>query len=341
MYVIRGRSANFRPLKVNKDYFRILVAAIFGIVASFTPWPNIVIELSGAPMWDRSVYISSIESGKTVLSYISFDNLLSYFLFEFLWARLLNFISYSPYLHYETLFQIISTFSLLTFAIILAQRTHFFALIFLLNPLIIDLIYSQLRLSLAISILMWLIILRIRAWYIFLPFAAFVTAIHTSMVIFVAVHFVALVTAPGALRYGLSPQTRITMLVLFGFSVGILVGPLRELILSVLGDRRADYPSASSSLVYLSYWIVLFISLVVDQSRTLKSYESRYAVAILGIIFINMFTGFYSSRFIAALLPFLIVSSFSVFGKYNFFVSLPFLFYVVLQWLYYINNLTS
>lgn len=341
MSVTRVPSVIFRPLKVTKDGFRIFAAAIIGIVASLTPWPSIVIELSGSPMWDRSVYISQIESGNTLLSYFYFDNLVSYFSYEFFWATLIDFTSNSKYLHYESLFQIISTLSLSAFAVLLARRTHLLALIFLLNPIIIDLIYSQLRLSLALSILMWLIILRIRAWYIFLPFAAVATMIHTAMVIFVAAHFVASVTASGALRHSWSEHRRMIVLVLFGFSVGILVGPLRELILSAIGDRRADYADASSSLVYLSFWIFLFISLIVDQSRTLRSYESRYAVAILGIVFINVFTGFYSLRFLAAIFPFLIVSTFNVFGKHSIFISLLFICYCAFQWVYYISNLTS
>jgi len=328
-------------LRIRNENFKIVAAAIIGILASFIPWPDIIQEVSGSPMWDRSVYISKIVSGNTLLSYFHYDNIISFFTFEFLWAWLMDVTSRSPYLNYEVVFQIISSLTLSGFAAALARRKNLIYIIFLINPLVIDLVYSQLRLSLALSILAWLVILRVRAWYIFLPMAAIATMIHTAAIIFIAAHILASWTGPDGRKKSWSANKTMSILVLFGFSVGVLVGPLREQILSAVGDRRVEYQDASSSILYLSYWIVLFISLVADHRRTLKHYESRYAVAILGIVFINVFTGFYSLRFLAAIFPFLIFSSFTVFGKYNFLISIPFVYYVAFQWYYYIVNLIS
>jgi len=319
----------------------VFVATIIGVLVSFIPWPDIVASLSGEPMWDRAVYIAKIQSANTGVDYINYGNFISLFTHEVLWAKLLEFASQSSWLHYSTLFQVISALSLSAFFALLAQRRHFLLLPLLINPLVIDLVFSQLRLALALSILIWLIILRVRAWYIVWPTAVVTIMIHTAMVIFVAAHICASVTKKDGPFRNWNDARRVTLLLLFGISVGVAIGPLREVLLSLIGDRREVYPHMSSSYLYLSYWLILFGALVIDYRRTIKKYESRYALAILGIIAVSTFTGGYTTRLIGAAFPFMVAGIFNVFGRHNFFISIPFLIYFVLQWLYYINNMVS
>lgn len=206
------------------------------------------------------------------------------------------------------------------------------------NPLVIDLCYSQLRLALALSLLMWLYILKIQAKYIIWPVLVATVMIHTALVVFILAHFVAKMTATEVPRQGFTFKKPMLLLVLFGFLIGVLVGPLRGEILTAVGDRRAEYPSAPSSFLYLSYWLVLFIVIVADKKNTLALYESRYAVIILGIVFVNAFTDFYAQRFLAATFPFLLVTIFRAFGRYNYLISMPFMVYFVFQWYYYSLN---
>ena len=292
-------------------------------------------------MWDRNVYIKKIEDGTGPLSYFQYETLISFITHEFLWALLEDFLHRNQFVSYELVFQAISTAILSASAIILARRKNLFFLILLLNPLIIDLAYSQLRLALALSILLWIITLQIRKLYIVFPLLITATLVHTGMLIFMATHFLVAITGSDFTRFYWSARKRMAMLVCFGFTVGIMIGPLREILLSSIGDRRVEYHDMSSSLLYLSFWIGLFWLLVFDQRRTLEKYESRYSVAILGIIVINAFTEFYSTRFLAAIFPFLIISVFGALGKDKFLISIPFLMYVMFQWYYYLSGMLS
>ena len=341
---ITSASASFvnpRRLTVSLERLRIFCALMIGILLSFIPWPDIVLELSGRPMWDRNVYIKTIQAGTGLLSHFRYETLVSFITHEYLWAWLMDVLHRARFVSYELVFQAISTATLSAAAVILARRKSLLFLIFLLNPLIIDLVYSQLRLCLALSLLWWILVLRVQSPRVVFPLLITTTLIHTGMLIFLAAHFVATMTGPDFSRFRWSARRRMAMLVCFGFAVGIMVGPLREMLLSAVGDRRAQYQDISSSLLYLSFWIGLFFLLVFDQRRTLIKYESRYSVAILAIVFINAFTGFYSTRFIAAIFPFLIVAIFSVLGKNKFLVSIPFLIYFLFQWYYYLRNLLS
>ena len=323
------------------ERLRIFCALIIGILLSLIPWPDIVLELSGQPMWDRNVYSKTIEAGTGLLSYFQYDSIVSFVTHELLWALFIEFLHRSDLVGYELAFQAISTATISACAIIVARRNSLLLLILLLNPLIVDLAYSQLRLALALSILLWIVALQIRNFYVVFPLLLTATLIHTGMLIFLAAHFLARITGPSFSQRRWGTHRRMTLLIGFGFAVGIMVGPLREMLLSAVGDRRAEYVDMSSSLLYLSFWIGLFWLLVFDGKRTLEKYESRYSVAILGIVFINAFTGFYSIRFIAAVFPFLITSIFAALGKNTFLVSIPFLVYFTFQWYFYLSGVLN
>lgn len=330
-----------RRFNINREALLVLCAAVTGALASLIPWPNIFANLSGNEMWDRGIYIQQIISGNTPITYIEYDSWIRFFTHEYLWALLLDFVSKSSYLHYETFFQIISALSLSAFSAVLVKKTNILALPLLINPLVIDLIYSQLRLALALSILMCLTIFHVRRWYVIGVCVAAAIMIHTAAVIFAAAHFVALMTAPNGRPHRWRAHIRVTIIILFGFLVGISVGPLREEILSAIGDRRAVYSEKGSSILYNSFWIVLFFALILDFRRTLRNYNSRYALAILGIIFIGTFTGVYTQRFISAAFPHLISGILTVFGRDNFLIFFPYFVYFSFQWFYYITNLIS
>lgn len=333
--------ANPRRLTVSLERLRIFCALMIGILLSFIPWPDIVLELSGRPMWDRDVYIKTIQAGTGPLSHFHYETLVSFITYEYLWAWLMDFLHRARFVSYELVFQAISTATLSAAAVILARRKSLLFLIFLLNPLMIDLAYSQLRLALAMSLLLWIVALRVKNLYVVFSLLITGAIIHTGMLIFLAAHFLAKITGPDFTRFGWSARQQMAILVCFGIAVGIMVGPLREMLLSAIGDRRAQYHDMSSSLLYLSFWVGMFFLLVFDQRRTLIKYESRYSVAILGILCINSFTGFYSTRFLAAIFPFLIVSIFGALGKNKFLVSIPFLIYFAFQWYYYLRNLLN
>lgn len=342
MIARRARAGSRAGLEGRELSKRALVGALIGALASLIPWPEILWDSFGFLFVDRENYIYKIEYQQSQLYrfYYYYEGVLDYFTDEFLWALIMDASLRSNFLYYETLFQLITTLSISGLAAILARRMSYFALILIINPLVIDFVYSQLRLALALSLLIWLVVFRVRAWYFLIPVALVATMIHTSMLIFICAHFLATWTGSDGVWREWSVNKRTIVLVVFGICIGVLVGPLREIVLSSVGDRRADYQDAGSSFLYLSYWIILFLSLIADRVRTLQSYESRYALAILGIIFINLFSGFYSLRFIAAIFPFLICASLRVFGQKNFIISIPFLIYFVFQWLYYIGNLT-
>ena len=96
---ITSASASFvnpRRLTVSLERLRIFCALMIGILLSFIPWPDIVLKLSGRPMWDRDVYIKIIEAGTGPFSYFHYETLLSFITHEYLWAWLMDFFASRP-----------------------------------------------------------------------------------------------------------------------------------------------------------------------------------------------------------------------------------------------------
>lgn len=327
----------------NSDFIRCLLFAITAFVVSFIPWPDIYWDYFRDVFWDREVYIEKIVTNNHWLNYGYLDSVVSFFSNEYVWelsqwSLSNNFIP----LDYEQFFQIITTSCLVSMALVVARTRSYFSFILLFNPIILDLLYSQLRSALALVILnlLYLTARRVNLWVLLGLVIA--CSIHTASIILIAGYILAqLLSSPESMFSRFSPAAKALAVVGAGLFVGILIGPLREAVLSAVGDRRAEYADLSSSFLYLSFWVALLGFMLINFRYTVNSLEGCFSIFMLSILFVNVFSSAYSIRLIALSMPFIIVAIYNYNTSRKYFILSVFVLYALAQWWYSIMNLTS
>lgn len=325
-------------MKASIKIHRLGLAAtiVFALVYSLIPWPAIYFRTRGFEMHDRLVYETKVLTNNLRTDFFEITRWLDYLLEEYIWNFFLSYyvrvLEYSP----DSFFALVSFLSLLTFSLMVRRLIGTAYIVFLVNPLVVDFAFSQLRLSLAISVLCVAYLVKDRSKVLAIFFAGLTPLIHTASVIFLFMFFVAFITQK---KIDTRPAfLRDTMpLLLCGVLLSAAIGPLREEILSAVGDRRADYVDISSSVLYLSFWVGLFICLLVDYRRSVVTIESRISIIVLTLVATNILTAGYSTRFIVATFPFLLFSIAEVFEKRNIFVLLTFVTYSAAQWAFWLK----
>lgn len=307
----------------------VLVAGslLFSLVYQVPDWPALFQRLYGYPMIDRSVYERMIDYYDLPVDYIESFTVVTYFTQEFLWNFALAYLNRDLGLTTDQIFYFISTLVLWRFSYEVAQRVGWLYSALLVNPLVVDLAFSQLRIALAISIMSFLWrgtygrLLTVVGYLV-------CTSIHTSSILFGVMHLVAnKIDAPS--RKGL------VALCVTGLMIAVAIGPLKDLLLGSINDRRVEASDMSSSPLYLSYWIFFWGMLVVRWKSTMYSFDSRYALIILSIAASNLlFTG-YPTRFIAVAFPYLIIAMYEPQWRPLRLLIPAFVPYMAFQWMYW------
>lgn len=317
--------------------------ALIMVMISLIPWSEILLSATNKMLWDREIYAQKIITGDSVLNYFEYDTLSSYFTAEYTWEFLIKMIQDGlvPVDH-TVFFQIISTIWVVSAGMILYRHGGYFSLPLIANPLVFDLAYSQLRSALAVSILYIIYLVRPKSNLIAIAFCLFAATIHTSMLIFLAIYVLCSATADeGGKLSGWSKEVRLALVVGAGLAVGLMIGPLRGSILTFVGDRRAEYADASSGLLYMSFWVILFGIFLQNYRETFRSLEGRFTLCVLALVFVNIFTSFYSLRFLAMFYPFAIAAIMMSRPAVRIPTLVIFLIYMAAQWYYYLNTLNG
>jgi hypothetical protein len=306
-------------------------ALAFAILFQIPGWPDIFEGVYGYPMVDRSVYGAQILDYNLPIDYLPEFDFISYFTFELLWNRSIAFLAREMQLSTDQIFFLLTTLIIWRFTFMIAVSAGWLYVPLLVNPLVVDFAFSQLRLATAIALVSFFwrsekaSILKISGYI-----AA--TSIHTAIVLFGAMHL-------ASHHFSLPRFRNLAALVLFGFFVAIAIGPARELILNTIGDRRAEYHDMSSSILYLSFWIIVWALFLAQWRTAMATLDGRFAIIILSIVALNAVFQGYSIRFIAASFPSIVVA---MAGWRSIPIALPialFLPYSVLQWLYWLRVL--
>jgi len=323
----------------NKTIGEYLVfVALVGLI-SIVPWPDIVFSGKVNYFVDRGVYIRKILLNDSLFSYYRFDSISTYLTNEITWEYLVRYIQDGTFpFYYETFFQIISTMCVTLGALIIFRKSGWLPVLLMTNPIIFDLAYSQLRSALAICFLYIVHLLRIRSNVLLAALCLFAATIHTTMLIFFSAYWVCIILSE---RKGYFPnwtdKMRLLSILALGVSIGLAIGPLREFLLILIGDRRVDYQNLSSSILYLSFWAILLVLFLYDYKRTMKSIEGRYAVFVLTVVTVNIFTAGYSMRFLALTYPFLVVAIFGSSLWIRLLILPAMTMYILVQWLYFFS----
>ena len=236
----------------------------------------------------------------------------------------------------EVVFGVISFLCLFVYSKYLTSRHGLIAMIFLINPMIVEFAFSQLRMALAVSLLM-LALFHQKRRPLAIVLAALACSIHTAsflmLFIFTASKFVATRLAASSFK-GLH-----CWLALFGVGAAVVlaIGPFRGVILSAVGDRRAEYSNVSQSILYASFWVLLLL-MAGTQKRTYFAVEGN-AVAI---VFLSVYVGAtvfntYNSRFLSASFPFIISSMLGLSLQKRVLILPVYFLYAGAQWYYWLN----
>jgi hypothetical protein len=321
----------------HRKYLHLSALLFFVVAMMLIQWPVIFENIYGHGFTDRNTYKNYFLNGESVLIYKKFEGVVAYITDEFLWHYLIGTAATSLGISIELVFHVITITCLCVFGAIIISKRRPLALLLLINPLVIDFAFSQLRLALAISILGAAYVLKTRYRLITLIFVICSLFIHTASMIFIIIYVALRVVDSLANQLNYGYWVRFALLCLIGFSISIAIGPLREAMLSAIGDRRADYPDMSSTLAYSSFWVFLLFAIGSRAKSLMKEEYQQYSVVILSIVTMNIFHGGYSARFLAASFPFLISTVLSFRGVYGLMMLFLFIFYAILQWLYWLR----
>lgn len=313
-----------------KKIKNILISFLISLVVILIPWST----LKGSEFTDKIGYLNYVYYRTNVLEYKDFSRISSYFSNEWLWHYLL--LNINKIMPYELFFNIISLLTITLIVYYLIRKNSLFSSLLLLNPLIIDLVMSQYRISLAlIFVLLAVYIRKYKKTSLILIILA--AMIHSSTLLFAAIHFaIILISKIPIRRY----RFKILSLVLLGVIISWLLSGYVFVLLEAIGDRRADYDlqHVNSSIAYLSYWIVnLFIILYNSWKLGIKDYETKLSIIILSLVSSNLFLGGYSVRFISIFLPVIMSSNLKLDKRIKVILFVFYFFYCSAQWIYWIN----
>lgn len=202
-------------------------------------------------------------------------------------------------------FKVVSIFScFLVCYFLLSQTNNYLILIFLINPIFVDLVVGQLRSALSLALLLVGFTSR-REWPRVLAFllASFV---HTSGLLFGAIYYgYMLVMKPNfvsSIKYSKAFWIGVAI------ALSVFYELTRQIFLTVLDDRRAetllDYQSGA---LFGIGWLSFVISHFVLDKKKVANFP--FAFYVINVMFFlgSALTGSYASRYIAVAYPMLLL----------------------------------
>lgn len=326
-----------KKIVFNSDVIRILLIILFSLLFVSIPWEDFFKDARGVNFVDRDVYEGYFLSGKNAVSIDYFDGIIDYFTNEPSWHYGVLWILDNSALSTDNIFLAISFATIFSFSLLLQRWSGIYSLLFLFNPLVIDLAFSQLRLALATSMLVCAYLLRNR-WRTFaLAVALLSITVHTAAILFLLIYFAVWLTGIALDRRRMSELQILIILICMGFLVAFVTGPAREILLSSIGDRRADYSDMTFNFKSMLFWFGLFGAYVVFGYRVLSLDYGRYAIVILSILCWIYFLGGYSSRFAAFGFPCLIAGMLDLKQPWRILIVVIFVVYSAMMWLYWLG----
>jgi hypothetical protein len=314
-----------------------LLCAIFSIVYALIPWQS----FSGTGAFeDRSVYHEKISQNIFVSDEKELTNVFDFFTNEIVWDLGLKYISQSISVDTEFLFFCISALTIFVFSVWLAKPFGIASLILLINPLIVDFAFSQLRSAFAfclLAIAFWLWRQKFRASGVCVTVVA--AFIHSIIPLIILIYISANLIAHNNRNNQYSRSAMLS--ILLGVVFVIMLGPMRSVILTSIGDRRVDYQSASISLSYMSFWIFAAGALMISKGSA-EYQHTRTTLTNLSIILVTIFVGLAlsnlpSARFLVILYPIIMQSMLMTEAPIKLSLISAFIFYTTMQWIFWLG----
>lgn len=313
------------------DWSDFFFSALFAAVLFYLPWE----QLAGRPFEDREVYLDTFLYQLPIIEDKSIASFYEFFFNEALWDIAVRSAVADLGIPLPVLFGAITFLCLFLFGHFLVRRHGAAAALLLINPMVIDFAFSQLRMALGVSIVLLALTIRRRTLlYATIALACF---IHTAILLFIVMYLVAIQLGRRLRKWQVSPFVVALFAIGGGVLTALLAGPLRETLLSSVGDRRAEYTLAAVSLSYASFWIGLMLLAPMQNKRFFSDDANLFSVACIATFVFTTLLGVYGARFIAATYPVLMSSMLSFGRPAREIAILAFFLYAGLQWHYWLQ----
>jgi len=271
----------------------------------FIPWT----ELYGSEFVDIFSYMERIiylHDGGREVEYWGVQWLIN----EPLWKGIIVLLG-DLFTDYRAVLYGVSFVTVFVYVSFLIKRVEFYvAMIFLLNPMMVDLFIAQIRIVVAFSLVLIAYDLASRENIAkFVPIILLIMAalIHISMPVFYAIYY---------LLYRLNDMVEDKKYYLIALFTALFIALFMKygsnLLLTMIGDRHAGYDKyiASSSISYSITWfiIALIIGTFGDFSDHKKRVFIAYSITILSFFFFSSLLNVFAARYVAVIMPIIILS---------------------------------
>jgi hypothetical protein len=306
------------------------VAGVFALFMMMVPWESLS---SRGYFIDRAIYTEYFLYGESRLDYSSYTSPIDYITGEWLWHWSIGHLVHDLAVPVDLIFGFISFLCLFTFAYFLASRGSIWAVPLLVNPLLVTLAFSQLRIALAFSLLL---AAYMSGRKVILALAIPLTGmIHTGAVLMTAIG--ASVWLIKRMLVDRSAHYVVIFAALFfvGMAVAVSTGTAGEVVLGYFGDRRATRYTGdvgTMGIRFTLFWAVI-LTLTAFQGRGfLENPVNAFALVILAFVLSSFVFGGYTSRMLVISLPLVLVAMVSFRRPINFVAVLLYIFLSLLHW---------
>ena len=323
-------------IKQKQQLLLLLISLVVGLVVTALPWEN----WSLVGFEDKGVYQQRAEYDDFEQGDAQTDNPTSYLLNEVLWEFAIKALAQNYNISSESVLLSITFFCWVVFSYVICNFANPLYLVFLINPLIIDLTFSQIRSAFAIAFVALALLSinanRNKSAAMLLISAAFIHSICLIIyIISIAIWLQLKHFSSTKLIYYFFACVGVALLLSFA------LGPLRYVIFSSIGDRRADYQTGATSVGYMSFWIFLLLysalhSIYLSASKN-QILHMCFSVTMVSLFIFLSAWDVPANRFLALSLPstIILISIFSINSR--FFIILPYFIYTYFQWLYWLG----
>jgi hypothetical protein len=122
-----------------------------------------------------------------------------------------------------------------------------------------------------------------------------------------------------------------------GLSLSIVLGPAMATVLSLFGDRRAVDRDLSSTVLYLSIWIMVSAFLLFKLNKRRINELTVFTLILVTTVAFNALTGGYSLRVLSVVFPFFLVTLANTSLQVRLPILVAFAGYSFLQWLFWLR----
>lgn len=291
---------------VRNYYLNYFLSLLFAITFVYLiPWT----EIYGAEFADIFNYVERLK----YLARGGFEGEVKgvqWLLTEPLWKAFLSNVSHVTQ-DYRALLYGLSFFSIFVYFSFLVKRVEFYiAIIFLFQPMVLDLVLGQIRNAVAFAVVLLAYDFyenkKVNNNFAFLLFGMAIF-IHISILVYYSIYF---------LLYKLNEKVEDKKYYLIAIFTALFIAFFMKygsnIVLSLLGDRHANYEGIirASSLSYSLIWFLIALTLATfgDFSESKKRILVAYVITILCFFFFSSLLGMFAARYVAVIMPLTIIA---------------------------------